>query len=45
MPQKLACRMGMGESGHQKSQIPAMPGWPVDAVNYCSSVDLSLMQV
>ena len=44
MLQKLACRMGMGESGHQKPQIPARPRWPVDAVSYCTSVDSSLMQ-
>jgi len=45
MPQKLVCRMGMGESGNQKPQIPARPRWPVDAVSYCTSVDSSLMLV
>jgi hypothetical protein len=34
MLQKLACRMGMGESGHRKLQIPARPRWPVDALSY-----------
>ena len=39
MPQKLDCRMGMGESGHQEPQIPARPRWPVDAVSDCPSAD------
>src|ERR1700686_2669685 len=41
MPQKLACRMGMGESDPEKPQIPATPYWPVDAVSYGTSVDSS----
>ena len=36
MPQKLDCRMGMGESGHQKPKVPARPRWPVDAVSHCT---------
>ena len=32
--QKLACGMGMGESGHQKRQISARTRWPVDAMSY-----------
>ena len=34
MLQKLARRMGMGESRHQEPKIPARPHWPVDAVSW-----------
>jgi hypothetical protein len=40
---KLACRMGMVKSGHQKPQIPASPRRPGDTVSYCTSVDSYLM--
>ena len=43
MPQKLAYRMGMGESGQQRPQITARPRWPVDAVSYRPSADSSSM--
>ena len=33
--------MGMGESGHQESQIPARPHRPVDTVSYGTAVDSS----
>lgn len=33
--------MGMGESGHRESQIPARPHWPVDTVSYGTAVDSS----
>jgi hypothetical protein len=39
MPQKLACRMGMGESGHQKPQISERPRWSVDALSDCTSAN------
>jgi hypothetical protein len=31
----------MGESGHQESQIPARPHWPVATVSYGTSVEPS----
>ena len=35
MPQKLACGMGMGESGDEKLQVPALrPCWPGEALRW-----------